>query len=77
MREVELLADAEVNLLTERRGSGPPGAHGGAPGQPGRNVVIRRDGATEVLPAKVRCWLRAGDCLRIETPGGGGFGRKE
>ena len=77
VRDVELLADAEVNLLTERRLAGPPGAHGGNAGLAGRNSVIRRDGTSEVLPGKVRVWLRAGDRLRIETPGGGGFGRKE
>jgi N-methylhydantoinase B/oxoprolinase/acetone carboxylase alpha subunit len=77
VREFELLVDAEVNLLTERRASGPPGARGGEPGRAGRNLVIRRDGSAEMLPGKARIWLRAGDRLRIETPGGGGYGRKE
>ena len=77
VREFELLADAEVNLLTERRLAGPPGAQGGEAGLAGRNLVLRRDGTVEPLPGKVRVWLRAGDRLRIETPGGGGYGRKE
>jgi N-methylhydantoinase B/oxoprolinase/acetone carboxylase alpha subunit len=77
VREFELLADAEVNLITERRLAGPPGAQGGEAGLAGRNLVIRRNGVIEPLPGKVRIWLRAGDRLRIETPGGGGYGRKE
>lgn len=77
VREFELLADAEVNLLTERRLHGPPGAAGGGPGQPGRNLRLHPDGRVEALPGKVRAWLRAGERLRIETPGGGGYGTKE
>jgi N-methylhydantoinase B/oxoprolinase/acetone carboxylase alpha subunit len=77
VREFELLADAEVNLLTERRTHGPSGALGGQAGRAGRNLLRRAGGAVETLPAKARVWLRAGDRLRIETPGGGGYGRKE
>ena len=77
VREFELLAAAEVNLLTERRAAGPPGARGGRPGAAGRNTLVRRDGRVEVLPAKTRVWLGPGDRLRIETPGGGGYGREE
>ena len=77
IREFEVLAAAEVNLLTERRAAGPPGARGGASGAAGRNTLVRRDGRVEVLPAKTRVWLEPGDRLRIETPGGGGYGREE
>jgi N-methylhydantoinase B/oxoprolinase/acetone carboxylase alpha subunit len=77
VREFELLGDAEVNLLTERRQHGPRGALGGEAGRAGRNVLVRSDGTVETLPGKTRVWLRAGDRLRIETPGGGGYGRKE
>jgi N-methylhydantoinase B len=69
VRELEARAAMEFSLLTERRRHGPPGARGGAPGAPGRNLL---DG--EVLPPKASGSLRPGQRLRIETPGGGGFG---
>lgn len=75
VREIELLADAEVTVLSERRERPPFGANQGEPGQPGRNVVIR-SGAAEELPGKFQRTLGAGDRVRVETPGGGGFGRK-
>ncbi|MEA2389609.1 MAG: N-methylhydantoinase [Thermoleophilaceae bacterium] len=70
VREVEALADMELSLLTERRRHGPPGADGGEPGEPGRNLL---DG--DELPPKFTGALRRGQRLRIETPGGGGHGR--
>ncbi|MGE4505390.1 MAG: hydantoinase B/oxoprolinase family protein [Desulfovibrionaceae bacterium] len=73
VREVELLAGAEVTVLSERRQSRPWGLAGGGPGEPGRNVVIH-GGEERVMPAKFHAALRAGDRLRIETPGGGGWG---
>ena len=48
---------------------GPAGARGGAAGEPGRNLLNGVE-----LPSKVTRWLEPGDVLRIETPGGGGFG---
>jgi len=71
---VELLADATLTLQTERRASGPPGRAGGRDGAPGRNVLIHPDGSHEELPAKGTWSLRAGQRVRIETPGGGGWG---
>jgi N-methylhydantoinase B len=59
----------EFSLLTERRRHAPPGAAGGADGARGRNLL---DG--EELPPKASGSLRRGQRLRIETPGGGGFG---
>jgi len=70
VREFEALAPMEATLLTERRRRGPRGAAGGSHGAPGANL---ENGA--VLPAKVTLQLAAGDVLRIETPGGGGWGR--
>jgi N-methylhydantoinase B len=72
-REVELLHEAQVTLLTERRRFAPYGLLGGAPGQPGQNLLIR-DNQQAALPGKATLSLRAGDILRIETPGGGGYG---
>jgi N-methylhydantoinase B len=69
VRELEALADMRYSLITERRRHAPPGADGGEPGAPGRNLLNG-----EELPAKASGWLKKGDRLRIETPGGGGHG---
>src|SRR5689334_20198199 len=69
-REIEALAEMSYSLITERRRHAPPGADGGEPGQRGRNLVNGED-----VPAKAAGTLRAGDRLRIETPGGGGHGK--
>jgi len=73
IREVEFLAPVTVSLLSERRVYAPYGLAGGAPGTAGRNILLR-DGVERLLPGKVTIDLLAGDVLRIETPGGGGFG---
>ena len=72
-RDIELLADAEVNLLTERRTRGPSGKAGGADGAPGENRVIGQEGERR-LPGKVTVRVQAGDVLGIRSPGGGGWG---
>ncbi|HWC87559.1 MAG TPA: hydantoinase B/oxoprolinase family protein [Solirubrobacteraceae bacterium] len=72
VRELEALAPLRYSLITERRRHAPPGAEGGAPGKPGRNLL---DG--QELPAKVVGELAPGQRLRIETPGGGGYGRRQ
>jgi N-methylhydantoinase B/oxoprolinase/acetone carboxylase alpha subunit len=74
VREYEMLTDTAVTILTERRETQPYGVQGGSPGGSGRNTLLRKDGSSEVLPAKARLELIAGDRLRIETPGGGGYG---
>jgi N-methylhydantoinase B len=73
-REIELLYPAQITLLTERRRFAPYGLAGGESGQPGRNLLIRNGEASE-LPGKATLTLPAGDVLRIETPGGGGYGK--
>jgi N-methylhydantoinase B len=70
VRELEALEKMRYSLVTERRRHAPPGAEGGEPGAPGRNL---RNG--EELPPKASGTLEAGDRLRLETPGGGGYGR--
>jgi N-methylhydantoinase B len=70
VRELEAQTDMRYSLITERRRHPPPGADGGEPGARGRNLLNG-----EELPPKASGTLRAGDRLRIETPGGGGFGR--
>ena len=52
----------------------PWGLAGGAPGRRGRNVIIHADGRGEELPSKFTRRLLPGERLRIETPGGGGWG---
>lgn len=75
IREIELLTDAQVTLLADRRTRGPYGLAGGRDGTPGRTSIIRRDGSIEELPGKTSLALRARDRIRIETPGGGGWGK--
>lgn len=74
IREIEFLAPAEVTVLSERRLRGPYGLRGGRPGRPGVNTILRGKRRLP-LPGKARTFVRAGDVLRIETPGGGGYGR--
>ena len=69
VRELEALEPMEYSLITERRRHAPPGADGGQPGQRGRNLL-----RGEELEPKASGRLAPGDHLRIETPGGGGFG---
>ncbi len=76
VREYEALTETEVTVLSDRRIGAPYGAEGGAAGRSGRNTLIR-DGVETVLPGKVRLTLARGDRLRIETPGGGGYGVPE
>jgi N-methylhydantoinase B/oxoprolinase/acetone carboxylase alpha subunit len=74
VREFEMLAETTATVLTDRRESPPYGAQGGAPGACGRNTLLRADGSIEHLPGKATLRLAPGDRLRIETPGGGGYG---
>jgi N-methylhydantoinase B len=68
-RELEALDEMSFSLITERRRHAPPGAAGGQPGEPGRNLLNGGE-----LDSKASGTLQAGDRLRIETPGGGGHG---
>ena len=74
VREYELLTAATVTILSERRRRAPYGVLGGEPGGRGRNTLIR-DGVERELPGKIELQLQRGDRLRIETPGGGGYGK--
>ena len=74
-REIRAIGHtARVSLLTDRRERGPYGVRGGGPGAVGRNVRILADGREEPLPSKGSALIAAGEALRIETPGGGGWG---
>ena len=74
VREIEVLAAARMSLLSDRRKRAPYGLQGGDDGALGRAFIIRADGSEEQLPSKGSWDLAAGDRVRIETPGGGGFG---
>ncbi|NOY57269.1 MAG: hydantoinase B/oxoprolinase family protein [Actinobacteria bacterium] len=74
-REIEFLADATVSLMGERRRVPPWGLAGGGPGAVGEDWLIRPGSAPERLPGKVTFEVRAGDRLRVLTPGGGGWGK--
>jgi N-methylhydantoinase B len=75
MREIEVLTDCEVTLLADRRTRGPWGLAGGEEGAPGKATLIRGDGSIEKMPGKFSTRLRKGERIRIESPGGGGWGR--
>jgi N-methylhydantoinase B len=69
VRELRVLEDCRLSIISERRTHAPQGERGGAPGAPGRNLV---DG--EPAAPKLTRDLAAGDIVTIETPGGGGWG---
>jgi N-methylhydantoinase B len=77
VREIEVLTDAQVTLLADRRSRGPYGLAGGLDGYAGRTLIIRSDGAAEEIPGKTSVRLSSGERIRIESPGGGGWGRSK
>ncbi len=77
LREVEFLRAMTVSMLSQRRSLRPWGMAGGGPGAAGRNLLLRRDGSTEELDGCFSLQVATGDALRIETPGGGGWGEEE
>jgi N-methylhydantoinase B len=75
IREIETLVDARMSLLADRREQPPYGLCGGEPGATGHDFIVR-NGRRQPIPSKGTNQLEAGDIVRIETPGGGGFGQK-
>jgi N-methylhydantoinase B len=75
VREIELLGDAQVTLLSDRRKFAPYGLDGGLPGAKGQTILVT-NGAEQSLPGKCNLQVNAGDVIRIATPGGGGWGTK-
>ena len=74
-REVELLADATVTILSERRARAPYTLAGGESGAFGENLLIPTgDSVSQQLPGKITIRAKAGDRIGIATPGGGGYG---
>jgi N-methylhydantoinase B len=74
VREIELLAPAQVTLLCDRRRFAPYGLAGGEDGATGRAQLISADGEATVLPGKCTLQVGKNDVIRVETPGGGGWG---
>jgi len=75
VREIEFLTGCDVTILSDRRTRGPYGLAGGAAGKPGRNTLLRGRKRMKV-PGKANFQLVEGDVLRIESPGGGGWGKR-
>ncbi|HYK87357.1 MAG TPA: hydantoinase B/oxoprolinase family protein [Acidobacteriota bacterium] len=74
VREIESLTEADATILSDRRKFRPYGLAGGRPGKPGRTMI--RGGANAGrLASKSRFRIGPGQCLRVETPGGGGWGK--
>lgn len=76
IRELTFLRPVSVSLLGLSRGVAPCGMAGGAPGACGRHTLRRADGCEEALPGIISLELAAGDTVRLETPGGGGWGAR-
>lgn len=73
VRSIRFLSPVTATITSERRRIAPYGLQGGGDGATGRNYLIRDDEVIP-LPGKVTLSLRTGDLLRVETPGGGGWG---
>jgi N-methylhydantoinase B len=75
-RDLQVLEDCTVSLITERRASRPPALWGGEPGATGENWLLPQgdEQRAEHLPDKCTVHLKAGDVVRMLTPGGGGWG---
>ena len=75
VREVEFLEPLNAAILSERRVHQPYGLNSGEPGKSGLNLFFRNDGTILFLGGKNEIHAETGDRIRIETPGGGGYGR--
>ncbi len=73
VREIKMMAETEVNVISERRKRRPYGLENGEAGRAGQNIVMK-DKQRQNRPGKFSELLQPGDILRIETPGGGGYG---
>jgi N-methylhydantoinase B/oxoprolinase/acetone carboxylase alpha subunit len=74
VREYEFRVPVDLTVISERRRFAPYGAQGGDPAAVGRNVIVSR-GRAKIVGSKINVKLGPGDLLRVETPGGGGYGK--
>ena len=77
IREIEFRTELTVSLLTSRRVNPPYGMQGGMPGATGLNQLLHDGQPPRVLDSRCEIQVKPGDRLRIETPGGGGWGQIE
>ncbi|HMK12911.1 MAG TPA: hydantoinase B/oxoprolinase family protein [Acidimicrobiales bacterium] len=77
-RDLQVLEDATVSLITERRVSRPWGIEGGDDGAAGENWLLPNGDEARAVPLADKCTVRvrAGDVIRVRTPGGGGWGSR-
>ena len=71
---IEVLVDSQVGMLSDRRIIPPYGLAGGKPGATGKNEIVVK-GRRKKVPSKCGMYVPAGSVVRIETPGGGGWGK--
>ncbi len=74
IREIEPLRKLTMSILSERRTLQPYGLEGGTAGKRGRNLVVKKGGVSVNVGGKCSTSINVGERLRIETPGGGGYG---
>ncbi len=77
IREIEPLRPLVMSILSERRTLPPYGLEGGDAAKCGRNLLVKNDGLVVNVGAKCSTTIDSGERLRIETPGGGGYGNYE
>jgi len=76
IREYEFFVPTQVTIISDRRKFSPYGVEGGKEGKKGKNILLSQ-GKKTILKSKVNLKIKPGDVLRIETPGGGGYGQKK
>lgn len=74
IRELEFRKPLSVTIIGQHRNEKPYGIHGGEPGVQGKQILIHTDGTHTVLPGVATFEASIGEVLRVETPGGGGWG---
>ncbi|XP_068721716.1 5-oxoprolinase-like isoform X1 [Montipora capricornis] len=74
VRELLFRKAQVLSVLSERRAFRPYGMNGGEPGSPGLNLLLKADGRIINLGGKASVNIKPGDCYRVQTPGGGGYG---
>ena len=75
VRQLRFLAPMQAVVLSGSRRIPPFGLAGGEPGACGRNLLLKPHGRDQRLPGTVQLGIEAGEALRLETPGGGGYGK--
>ncbi|MDH5705725.1 MAG: hydantoinase B/oxoprolinase family protein, partial [Candidatus Aminicenantes bacterium] len=76
IREYEFFVPTQVTIISERRRFSPYGVKGGQDGKKGKNILFSK-GKKIPLKSKINIKVQPGDVLHMETPGGGGYGRKK